>query len=244
MATLSTTAVGRTTLRRVPLSYKWIISDAKVFLESCKNLRSPAFSVLFPFSFSSVGTSSLWHLLLERRQTLFIKPAKEYFAISLCQGKLSGKSPNQRSRCELSTVLISDCVISLLHPETGETLHPETGETTAKKDANQCVIGDSLKIPCTRSISCSELMNSLFCDMLVIHVTATLLCIGDPVGTPDIVEKEPPDDIREKLGGLYREAAFTDATIQCIEKNGPAGSHCIDEELKVHRACSTEDVRN
>jgi speckle-type POZ protein len=64
---------------------------------------------------------------------------------------------------------------------------------------------------------------------LSVQVKATIHCYKDCVETLDVnsddVIQVPPDDIRDKMFGLYKDGAFSDATITCG-----------DDEFKVHKA--------
>ena len=55
------------TLPKVPLSYRWVIDDAEIFLKNCdhkEGFRSPTVSILLP-----AKTESKWELVIKRHTT-------------------------------------------------------------------------------------------------------------------------------------------------------------------------------
>lgn len=142
--------VGRTTLVRVPLSYKWIIDDAKLFLANRYNLKSPEFSLQVPSQVSSSFknlVSSSWHLLCMGGRTDFFSQKKS-LSLSLCQGvTVSSDLAQKRKRLDFEimtntmTVLVSDCVFTILHPETNEPLY----STMPSAEPPKIVVDKSLK---------------------------------------------------------------------------------------------------
>lgn len=235
----TTTAVSSTTLPKVTLSYKWVINDAKIFLTHQSKLRSQPFSLLLPFRISGRNHVSSWHLLLQTQSITYegnrwdLSPQKVtsmYFEISLCQGNkdVSKYEPKESSSAR---VLISDCVFSLLNPETSEVVY--SGKVC--QYPHWLEINKSLKTCCTSSsnlLPYDKVFDEYIIDgTLTIHVNATLLCCANPIETLDMVTVSdemihvPPDQIRDKMHNLYKAGSLTDVTIQCGDK-----------EFKVHRA--------
>ena len=115
-------------------------------------------------------------------------------------------------------MLISECVFAVLHPETGNPLH-----STPLPNLTP-VVDNSKKACCSvEFLGCKNLEKYLFNGTLTLQVTATLLCIGDPVMVSDVIQK-PPDTLREELVESYRSNVFTDVIIKCEGK-----------EFKVHK---------
>ena len=221
--------VGRTTLARLPLSYKWIIDDAEMFLSNRENLMSPEFSLQVPPQVSSSFinlVSSSWHLLIEKRvshgsihNTLFL---------SLCHGAHIGQI-RKRAHLELeldkygffspmdkttssTTVLVSDCVFTILHPERDEPLYSTTPPTQQLKFE----VDDSFKTCCTvQFINYNDIDKYLLHGMLTLQVKATLLSIDSPQETSELIKKVPLDNIREKIHDSYKDHLFTDVVIRC-----------------------------
>ena len=239
------TIIGCSSLPKVALSYKWIISDAKVLLKNCEGgLTSPEFSI--PLQ----SESTVWKLLISRlswpqnrglqgglqlRATLSLAPlavpskptAQPAYELSLCQG--DGK-PTQipigaggLRLCSLSpegshqyVVLISDCVFSILNSETGKQLH----SIKPRQENSKFSIDKSFKQCVTAKLfEDSELSKYLFNDTLTIQVSATLLCTSNPTKTMLRVGCDvPPDNIRGDMLNLYRDKVFVDASIKCGDK--------------------------
>lgn len=201
LPTLSTTVVSSTTVPKVTLSYKWSISDAQVFLQHCKELRSLTFSLFLPVSKADRHTKdSSWHLLIEKgTRTEYSgehprtrKSVVPYVHISLCQGdKDISKYEPKRS----ISVLMSGCVFSLLNPGTGEIL-------CSRDHSRPCwlEINKSVKTCCKSTFQHEEFFKCIIDDVLTIQVNATLRCCADPVETLDVVSDVmvhiPPDDIQ------------------------------------------------
>lgn len=226
-------SVGSTTLVRIPLSHKWIINDAKVFLSNCGDLESPGFFLKIPYQTSSFKNlvSSSWHLLIEDKNshsltlTAFTSSS---LTLSLCQGDLGngGSGPPRKVRkkfdesIDANTVLISDCVFTILHPETNEQLF---SSTPAKQQ--KFVVNNSPKTCCTvKCIESKDVDKYLFNGTLTLQVKATLLCIGSPQETAGLIHKVQLDNIREELHSSYKDELFTNVVIRCRE-----------EEFKVHK---------
>ena len=236
------TIIGCSSLPKVALSYKWIISDAEVLLKNnSMGLRSPEFSI----PLQSTTEPASWSLLISRYRsnwgqqpsggllqggggfqlggggglqlrasTTPSNPTSPpvYYELSLDSQHIQ----QQRDRCFIKlyqTVLISDCVFSILNSETGEQLH----SIKPCQDNSKCSIDDSLK-QCVKVklFDDYELSKYLFNDTLIIQVSATLLCISSPTKTTLRVECDvPPDNVRGDMLKLYRDKALVDASIKC-----------------------------
>ncbi len=142
----------------------------------------------------------------------------------MCQGKCGSFKAIVPSKAHKdSTILVSDCVFSFIHPETSEPLY----STTPPAKPPRCEINESFKVCVkTTDIRHSEISKHLFNGTLIVQVNATLLCIDDPIQIVDAVTcKIPVDNIRKEMNTMYKTGTFTDATIKC-------GS----DEFKVHKA--------
>lgn len=178
--------IGTTTMPKKTLSYRWIINDAKVFLQNidaAAGFKSPTFPLTLPLKDVSRQTIN-WHLLIKSRTT-------NYFSVSLCRGANGSKSK----------ILISDCIFSLLRLE----------NNTVKKSkvAPSTVIGSS-----TKDVSVSDfiVLSDLDDGALIIQVDAILLCFTDYCES--IKTLEPPEDnIRDNIKSLQQDQHFSDLTI-------------------------------
>ena len=242
MAAVYAEAVGTTTLPKVPLSYKWIINDAQIFLTRQENLTSPEFTLcLWPHKGSGYkpksasSKASSWHLLINKPETFTVprtsytlrsceqvKPPELHYSLSLCQGDrdyggtFDGRKSAEKSCC----VLISDLTFSILHPKNDEVLL-----TQVQRHKSSCEISKEPKTCCTvEFIGCKSIKKYLVDDSLTIRVTATILCINNPIEFLDTI-CVPQDNIRDSMCHLYKNKLFTDVTIRCEES-----------EFKVHKA--------
>jgi hypothetical protein len=226
---------GSTSLSQIPLSYRWIINDAKVLLINHLKLKSPEFSLKVPFAVqtkhgefslfavqtkhgdsTSPGMSS-WHALISWGKGL----EPPHLTFCLCQGTIPFPKSASSSITD-STVLISECVFTILHPETKGVLY----STTPPKEVPQCEIDNYLKTCCSvdSTITSSNIDKYLYTGVLTLEITATILCIGKPIESKRICQV-PPDNFREKVHILYKDEVLTDVVIQSGK-----------EEFKVHKA--------
>ncbi len=102
---LVTPSVSSTTLPRVPLSYRWIINDAEIFLERKTEVQSPPFSLILPSNKASMGKQdSSWHLKIGH----VVGHMEMYAKISLCQGDLPNRGQRASAeKIDKVTVLLS-----------------------------------------------------------------------------------------------------------------------------------------
>lgn len=255
--------VGTTALLRVPLSYKWIINDAKIFLTSRSSLESPEFSLQAPFKGSSSAFNSLmrssWHLVIKKKESHAAAEGSSgiYFCLSLHQSAEAAevetstrlqhgsvtKKPTRDTSVRMSqfthapqfktrefrtpeikidgkTVLISDCIFTILHPESSKALY----STSPPANQPRCIIDESSKTcHSVKFIDYEDIDKYLFNGALAIQVKATLHCIGDPIQITEPCTV-PADTIREQICESYKDRLFTDVTLRCQE-----------EEFKVHK---------
>lgn len=243
----STISVGSTTLAKVPLSYKWIINDAKIFFRSRQTLRSPEFPILLPSrEYESVKT--FWHLLYQKTKPTKPKngePAREFLQLSLCQGKMQTSKAAVKNEADgflcdsdeedvysllpksAGSVLISSCVFSMFHPETNEVLF-----SSNLKNQFRCKVSESIKTCCTvQTIDYAEIKNFIFDKRMTVEVEATLLCVDNPIETFAVVRRVPLDNIRSEMHSLYKNKVFTDVIIKCGGK-----------EFEVHKAILSQSA--
>lgn len=226
-STQTAPVIGSTTLPKVPLSYKWIINDAKIFLKNCKILRSPEFSLQLPIKlnhsascpYNVLATAKVsWHLLLQRVK---VSSPQDNVQITLCQGNRSDDNEcSCNTRLQNHAVIVSDCEFAVVHPDTSEAVF------TSSINRFRCVLSESVHSCCsTEKASCVEFNKYVIDGRLIIEVNAMLLCVDDPIEMISVAHKVPMDTIRSEMHRLYEEEVFTDVTIKCEE--------C---EFKVHRA--------
>ena len=223
--------IGCSSLPKVALSYKWIISDAKVFLKNCEGgLRSPEFSTPLQ-STTTNGDKASWHLLIEVPKKATTRSPHRYharfdneikikmpsitFELSLCQEGIIQKLTYASAKED--EVLISNCMFSILNSETGEQLHSIKPYQMDYK----CTVNKSSKKCVTVNLhDDSEISKYFFmADTLTIQVSATLLGISSPAKTTLRVDCiVPPDNVRGDLFDSYRDEVFVDASIRCGDK--------------------------
>lgn len=180
--------IGTTTMPKKTLSYRWIINDAKVFLQNidvAAGFKSPTFPLTLPLKDVSRQTIN-WHLLIKSRTT-------NYFSVSLCRGANGSKSK----------VLISDCIFSLLRLENNTVKKSKVAPST------EVVIGSS-----TKDVSVSDfiVLSDLDDGALIIQVDAILLCFTDYCESIKTLEP-PKDNIRDNIKSLQQDQHFSDLTI-------------------------------
>ena len=124
-------AVGTTILPRRSLSYRWTITDAKIFLEKVSELKSPTFSVTLPQRKESGlnHQTSLWHLLAWR------SAGSLYLSLYLSKNQNAATAP-------FSKVLISEGAMSVINSK----MKAVVTKTASK---SECVVNGS-KTECLR----------------------------------------------------------------------------------------------
>ena len=228
-STQTATAIGSTTLPKVPLSYKWIINDAKVFLKNCKVIKSPEFSLQLPLKLShsascnsiqyGLSTSVSWHLALQRVK---VASPLDHIQITLCQGNRSDNIEvcSCNTRLQSHSLVVSDCEFSILHPDTSEALF------TTSINRFRCGLSESVHTCCsTEKVSFTEVIKYVVDRKLIVEINAMLLCIDDPIEMVAVAHKVPMDNIRSEMHRLYKDEVFADVTIKCGES-----------KFKVHKA--------
>jgi hypothetical protein len=210
----SNLVVGSTGLSQIPLSYRWIINDAKVLLTNHWELKSPQFTLKVPFETDDDDMSS-WHVLIAREES----HDPPHFRFCLYQGTYSPAGDNFIvEEITDSTILISECVFTILHPETKKVLY----STTPPKEVPRCEL-DDCSFSVETAISTDNIDKYLHNGALTLEITATILCIGKPIES-SLKCQVPPDNLREGIRISYEDDVLTDFVIKTGKK-----------EFKVHK---------
>ena len=188
--------VGITSLPKKPLSYRWAITEAKSFLAGLdkEGLKSPTF-------FTSSQKNRSQHIASELSWHLLIKQEYKRILISL-----------QRERHTSSSVIISDCTLSIVDSEM------KAITTKTAPDSQSDVTFSNL-------FEFSDIDKYLYNGTLTIQVNATL-CFYCPTEKVYETQKLPIENPAfTTMKSLLKDKLFTDVTIKCGDK-----------EFKVHKA--------
>ena len=238
---------GSTVLPKVPLSYRWVISDAESFLGKRSSLTSPLFSTPLPLKSykkvfwrisveKNISKNSTYRMTLQydrnttegSQQTYHPPPVHTNFGFTLNSAVVQQPSPSQ--------VSISDCSFSLLNRETNECVFNATVPHI------ECSIGYSTD--CSTEAVSFDLHKYVFNDSLTIKVDATILCHSDPVETQEETAcKVPMDDIRKELHSLYQDKIFADVTIRCKKKEFMAHKVILASQSPVFKRMFASDMK-
>ena len=240
--------VGSTTLPRVPLSYKWIINDAKIFLANRGSLKSPEFSLQIPFNGASSASKSSWHLVIEKSGAVCVQGGSvSWFNLSLCQSAEATRVfsvvqcqpirevqiPNSRlvqtSNSRQTQRVIQKVNTAIIDPKTVlisdcifTFLHPESNKplysTSPPADHPQCVVNGSFK-------TCHT-VKSIDCEEIEKYLYNGALAIQVKatllcIGDPVETTEScvvPPDTIREQIHSSYKDKLLTNVTLKCGEQ--------------------------
>lgn len=225
-AVSSPSQVGRSTLQKAPLSYRWVISDAEIFLKNSKNgFRSPTFSVCLPDQ-----TNSNWQLLCENYN--------DYKAFSLYLVSIPDDNdrPTGAKKSPFTDLLISNCTLSILNSTAIEVKHAVTvGDQLYKLNSN-------LKFGKSQFIK--NLSDYLESGTLTIQVDAMLNCFSNPTQSLDTACAVPPDNIREDISHLYQNNdALADVTFTCSGKEFKAHKVILASQSPVFEKMFTIDMK-
>ena len=167
--------VARSTLSKVPLSYCWTVTDAKVFLGRGK-MRSPHFSTLLPLR---VCKRVIWCLTLAHSgSNLTISLQRDHTDYFLEDSDIpEGRKPP-------SKILFSEFAFFVLNPQTKEILFTreilDTKHVISKpKPAPANYPSNSYDT--VHSISVGPLQKYMCNGGLTVQVDAKILCYSDPV---------------------------------------------------------------
>ena len=187
-----------TLLPKRPLSFRWAITNAEVFLENkSEPLKSPTFTITLP-----LRTESEDHQ--HQTVTWYLTAQNVYNSsnIYLCQAKSPNAIPDGKSH----KIVVSECTLSFIDSQMRAALHKDLGCATcdvhAPKDTQVC---------CLYSSSYSSY---IYNGTLTIQVNATLLCYTDQV---DKLEEECTlqlDNLTAGMKCLLQDKLFSDVTIK------------------------------
>lgn len=190
--------LGTTLLPKRVLSYRWVIADAKVFLDKCGSLDSPNFSVVLPQKAESTGQTTLWNLH-------FGNAGHGVIYICLYYNKREGAT-NAASNV-VSTVYIPECTFTIINCETNESMYTTTVSGTLPIDDTRRSLG-GFNTP-------SSIEKYLCNGTLTIQVDATILCCTDPSESVYEERKISQDNVLAGMRSLFEDSLFTDVTIKC-----------------------------
>ncbi len=228
-------ALGRSMLPKVPLSYRWVISDAEIFLKNCgqRGLGSPKFPTTLPLH---KETTAEWELVIKRSSS----KVTNFSLYVCCERRLAPRlAPSGRVKvtANRSKVLISNCMFSILSSATS------TSKLITTLPAIAYEVGQPLE-NFGKEDFITNLNDYLDDGALTIQVDATILCFTDPAERLDKTYNVPPDDIRETIKSLYNnDDAFSDLTIKCADETFKAHKVILVSQSPVFRKMFEIDMK-
>ncbi len=188
-------AFGSTTLPKIPLSYRWDITDVETFIDKTSLLCSPSICTTLPLSSHN---QAYWRLTLEKKFNLLDAvnwSAGKELHVCLQQDctdhtakgsragapqlkPTTGKPSSAQQAPTPSRVLVSGCNFFILNPKTNKAVF------TATAPNMECEIGGKqnggyIRLQSVR-VHCSDLPKLVHNNVLVIQVDATILCYTNP----------------------------------------------------------------
>ena len=241
MAEQVTEVVSTTSLPKTPLSYRWVIHDAKALLEGNKEgLRSPTFYATLLLEVESDSDrkkckqmTSSWHLYIEQG------------SISLWQGK-SEIYLDEHDSDSGSEVCIPRCTFSIINSENKEVLHTISGSSDGKFKIGEEWRGLAVKGYFT---STTEISNYLRDDKLAVQIDASVvsLCFGAVTESYETeeVHKLPLDvlPLYRGLKSLLDNEMFVDVTLKCEEREFKAHKAVLASQSPVFKSMFETDMK-
>ena len=224
--------VATTSLPKRALSYRWIITDAKIFLQELlsyptSSLKSPAFSITVPLRTESAGLQKKvlwWYLTLSRFARTYTdwrsKTKTEYY---LCATLWQDKDRNEEAIDHQSNIGISDCAVSVIKHDSEEVLrkHPVGWFWCAINRTNSPAKAMSFE----RMFLWSDIDKHLCDGTLTIQVDAILKFVTDHMETLHTEPTLPLNNVSTGMKKMLSNGLHSDLTIRCGRK-----------EFKVHKA--------
>ena len=235
---LDPAGLSTTSLPRRLLSHRWIITDAKIFLEKNEGkdsgvLRSPNFTLVLPKKSENGDAqqqTTLWFLAVLK--------SGSYFNMYLYQGYREAYGKSAQAGENASRILISDCTFKLVNLETGQALYE------CKSSERQLIVCNESPYNCASlSIGYSDIDKYLHNGCLALQVDATILCLTDP--TESIREQRNPLDNNVLAGikSLLTDTSFADVTIKCANAEFKAHKAVLTSQSPVFRRMLESDMK-
>ena len=232
---LAPAGLSTTSLPRRLLSHRWVITDAKVFLEKNEGnyLKSPNFTLVLPKKAENGDTqqqTTLWFLAVMKNGN--------YFHMYLYQGSREAYGKSAQAGENASTILVSDCTFKLVNLETGKALY-------------ECKSSECQRIVCNESpgscagdnFSYSSIDQYLHNGCLALQVDATILCLTDP--TESIHEQRNPleNNVLAGIKSLLTDTSFADVTIKCANAEFKAHKAVLTSQSPVFKKMLESDIK-
>lgn len=226
--------VGRTTLPKVPLSYRWVISDAEMFLKTCDySLRSPTVLVLLPDH-----TKTHWELVLKRNATtisLFLSNAPAPAPNEIKNASSSRYDFNMPS--QVVKLVISNCTLSVINSSAVES------KLTATLPDKVYVLNEPLQNFGVQHFI-KNLSDYLEDGTLTVQVDASFNCFSTPSQSLDKLTASPVNSIRQSIKSLYRnDDTLADITLKCAGKEFKAHKVILASQSPVFRKMFEIDMK-
>ncbi len=216
MSSTPPSTVSISSMKRVPMSHKWIFHRAGTRLRNSPLEKHPSFECdVFslttpPRENYTRKQTSRWYMSLNRTGG---SNGGCFFDLSLIY--------DSSDEFDDSIIMIEKCEFSFLHPETGDRItftRPRGYEKVSFKvmlNEEPHEVCYAHRVPWNRGI--------IINNTLVIQLHATVLCVSsDPAQEKYLV---PLDEIRSEMHRLYKDEVLTDAIVRCEGK-----------DFKVHKA--------
>lgn len=216
--------LGTTLLPKRVLSYRWVIADAKVFLDKRGSLESPKFSVVLPRKAESTSQTTLWNLG-------FGKNSNGTMYVYLYYNKREGAT---NAASNVSTVCIPECTYTIINCETNESMYTTTVSlgNLSINDTSTSLQGFNISI------------ESYLCNgTLTIQVNATILCYTDPSESVYEERKISQDNVLAGMRSLLKDTSFADVTIKCGNAEFKAHKAVLASQSPVFKKMLESDMK-
>ena len=258
-------ALGTISLPRRKLSYRYVVNDAKIFLEKGSPfLTSSNFSIVLPYRNSESEDQqqvTLWYLQIHYSKIAKVSDlfplgtpsqpeAKRYdtLSINLYQGStdvhpiLSRQQPRAQPTCiRESKIIISDCEFQIINSETEEIIFSKASESGSCLERN---ISNKSSGSCGRiSVNYADIDNYLCHGTLTIQVQATLLCVTDPDESTHKQQKPLEDNVLAGVKTLFNDKAFADVMIKCGDAKFKAHKAILASQSPVFKKMLESDMK-
>ena len=205
--------LGTTSLPKKPLSYRWVITEAKSFLAGLDKdgLKSPVFSITPPPTIDSQQTLS-WHLLIKKEGNKLVAYLHKEELIN-------------------SKVTISDCKIAVANSKMTEMI-----TKIAPDSQSQAVKFDDI-------FQLENIDEHLFNGTLTIQVNATLCFHSPTEKVYETQKLPPENPAITAMKSLLEDKLFTDVTIMCGDKEFKVHKAVLASQSPVFKKMFVSDMK-
>ena len=208
-------ATDTTSLPKKQLSYRWVIHDAKAFIDlDDEGVTSPTFTVTLPLKENCGHAISSWYLQVTRSRGYYSNNNIQVFLCSHNEPYISSIN---------TTVLVSHCTLSIINNTTEEILSSKNAPSV------QCTIDES------KDIACGVFEVNLQDGRLTVQVDATLHYFTQSKREP-AVNSVSRSNLQTGLKTLFDRKLFVDVTIKSRDKEFKAHKAVLASQSPVFKA--------